>query len=322
MSILFSIATAKQDSTNYNIMTTKTYHIISSALVRHNGIVEFIRASIEKFGGVMVTDQKPEIKLPFPVIFDTKSGHKYQPQLKVTDWGLGPEQHPWLQWPENLVSDLSNLIEKLPQDSKIYTHCAVAQQACYNLDIDSVFVQHESDIYYPQNRLSYLSDEWLSKHQTLMPDCVIGATMPVTAQMKFLDQAATPYPIRHKMKSPNADLGEFVVVMDGSYRKGWDRYLEFWHKNGEPSTSVITQESHSSWPRSWQIRGFDFFQVEEKLQFIRNHQRAFVPSRSEVTCLALLECMSQVPTLVFNDTWTVPYYGQVTVVDHDQVNSK
>ena len=73
MSILFSIATAKQDSANYNIMTTKTYHIISSALVRHNGIVEFIRASIEKFGGVMVTDQKPEIKLPFPVIFNRRT---------------------------------------------------------------------------------------------------------------------------------------------------------------------------------------------------------------------------------------------------------
>lgn len=291
-------------------MTNMHYHLLASPLLRPNGIVEFIRAMIEANGGELWTNKTVPDSIGVPYKVPGPGVIKYAPTMKTTDWGNGPEVHPWLEWTaevKRMASDMARLIKDLPSDATIYTHCAISEAGAQSAGRKSIFVQHESDIYYPENRLSYLADDWLAEHRLLMHNATIGATMPPTDAMAYHAAVDLPYPAQHRLLDKTDYAGDVVAFFDGSYRKGWDRYLRWWSRNGCPRTTVITKEPDTRWPSAWQTHGFAPSATAAKLQMIRNHCRAFVPSRSEVTCLALLECMSQVPTMVFESPWNLPY---------------
>lgn len=288
-----------------------TYHLLASPLLRPNGIVEFIRALIEHTGGELVTDAEPAepVQLPYQKLRPVQS--VYLPITLNKDFGNGLEPHPWLHWDEYVYRDMIKVAERLPAGVAVFTHCAISEAACQAVGIKTVFVQHESDVYYPSARLSYLSDHWLDKHRELMRCGTVGLTMPATAAMVCKETVPVPYPLSFAQLTKTADEGDVVAFFDTSYRKGWDRYLAWWEANGKPETTVITRQADPRWPAEWKRRAFMTNETAQKLQCIRNHKRAFVPSRSEVTCLALLECMSQVPTMTFSDPWTEPYATRV-----------
>ena len=290
------------------------FHLLASPLFRPNGIVEFIRAHIETNGGEVQTDAEPSFDPGCPVNSLRCVRTMYEPIFLFTDYGLGDERRPWVHWDENILRDITSVVATLPADATIYTHCAISEAAARAVGRKTIFVQHESDVYYPESRLSYMSDHWLDQHKALMEQTTVGLTMPATPGMRYMAAVSTPYPASYTQLAKTANAGDVVAFFDSSYRKGWDRYLKWWEANGKPATTVLTHEPSPKWPAEWQTRTFAPTETAAKLQCIRNHERAFVPSRSEVTCLALLECMSQVPTLAFSDPWTEPYAAQITRV--------
>lgn len=289
-----------------------TVHYLSTPLYRPNGIVEYIRAYTELFGGTLYTNGIPKVQSVHIAEYLDPCRHiDYEP-ISSTCRFTG-DIVPNLQWPEDLVSAFTEAAGTLPSHCQIFTHCAVSALGVYRSGRRQVFVQHESDIYYPKLRLSYMSDEWLKRHRDLMKVVTIGATMPPTKYMEYGAAAHTPYPVVFRQIEQTEHEGEIIAFFDTSYRKGWDRYFKWWEVNGKPRTTVISHSSRSEWPKEWKVRSVaPNGAPEAKLQTIRNHAMAFIPSRSEVTCLALVECLSQIPVYTFDDAWTEPYASRVT----------
>jgi len=279
-------------------------HLLCSPLLRPNGIVNFIHQSKlrqEEHGQVVeiISDGPPESQMPFKV----KHGDfKYIPSSK--------DGHVWLDWDDELLHrwiEICRILRRRNNKKFYYTHCAYSALACHIVGLKQSFIQHESDIYY-STRSSYLSDEWLDQHQKLLSQVLVGCTMPPTLKMKTRIVEMSHYPINLPKLEEQKNRDVFIVA-DDSYRKGLDRVL-----NVSGKVTIMSWHRPEGIPDHWDHVKFDFHQQLDKLKCIAKHEYAIIPSRCEVTCLSLLECISQIPVVVFDDEWTFPYRNYVTTV--------
>lgn len=306
-------------------MKNKTISLISSPLLRPNGISRFISGMIIEgyTDNLVLTDSRVEYdKFPFKYESNSLLLSEYSPSMKTSIRPNGTsETHVWLHVDETIVDNLVEVLERY-SPKYIYCHCALSALACKKYGkVDWCFVQHESDISYPSRRLSYLSDEWLDLHREMMEYATsIGVvTLGIPESYENYKIEHIIYPLRYT-SIETQKTKDIAVLCDSSYRKGAHRYKDIWEK-GRYKTTIIGFSKSDDWPEEWDILGFGMNQYNEMLMEIAKHKLVIVPSLAETNPLALGEANLVSNTLVFSDDdWTQFMCGLTNRVPLSEAN--
>lgn len=287
-------------------------HACSSILVRPNGIVRYINTVLDfqKNQGhdvVFVSDAAP-----LQVISASKISYSIESSGYVPNIRNG---HVWLQIDDTVIRHVRQAYEKIRKaDDIIFVHDLHSYLALQ--DLNGVFIQHESDVLNQESRYSFLSDEYLGKQI----ECIKNTHWKVglTAKQDSLianNKIFAPIPFSPMDEPAHDRTRRLLYIGDATERKGASEFIETAKRLGEIPT-VITHEPDSEIFSGAEVFSFALDQQAQMMDVMKTCKVAYLPSRNETLCLAVLECLQFMPVVVnheFNWTASIEDIGAIRI---------